>query len=67
MESAKFKCNAVYNGDFHWMLIVLGFLEWNSWIIKSVEFLTEQLNEIWNCPSHDRDFKLKNDRSSFQV
>ena len=62
MESTKFKFNAVYNGDFHWILIILGFLEWNFWIIKSVEFLTEQLNEIVL-----EILNLKNNRSSFQV
>lgn len=62
MESAKFKFNAVYNGDFHWILIILGFLEWNFWIIKSLEFLTEQLNEIVL-----EILNLKNNRSSFQV
>lgn len=37
---------SLYNGDFHWILIIPVFLKWIFWIIKSVEFLTEQLNEI---------------------
>ena len=51
-----------YNGDFHRILIFPVFLKWNFWIIKSVEFLTEQLNEI--VPEI---LSLKNNRSSFQV